>query len=158
MRVVQLLPELAQLRMDGMLFENAAAEEGMMPEGNDARICMLGQIFLQPQIFFRTCVTTPKARCRAVRIQGDDVPHAERETVITLLRGTGLSAPIFKVRRTVLRTVVLVVARSWVRSILKAPPSFVIAVGELRVRAFFIGQITRSKDLAGNLLNKFCRR
>ena len=71
---VEIPPEFPQLWMNGMTFEHAAAEERVMPVGEDASVGMRCQVLTQPLLLRRAVGATAQALCAAIRVQRHDVP------------------------------------------------------------------------------------
>src|SRR5260221_13100188 len=144
--------------MDGVAFQDSTAVKRVVTERDNAGFGMLGEILLQPCILGRAGGTAPQARCGAICVQRNDVPDSEIKAVVTPFRRSRLYAPIVEIGRAVFRTVELVIAGRWVRSILEASPGFVVAILELLGRTLFIPQVACWENLAGNVLDQFCRR
>src|SRR5450631_1372234 len=136
MCAVQVLPQLYEFRMNGVSLKQAAAEQGVMAVRDDAGIGMLAKIAAQPSFLRRALAAAAHTRGAAIRIQRDDVPHAEVVTVIALVRRTCQSAPVFEIFSGC--RAVLVVSQRWPGPILEAPPGGSVTVAEIRRGAIFV--------------------
>src|SRR5215467_4242943 len=139
-----------------MAAKHSAAVKRVMTEGHQAGVRMLGQILFQPLLLGRTHAAPAHSRRDAIRIQRNDVPVSKVKTVVTLLGRARLCAPIGKISGAG-GEVVLMVAGSWLRTILEAAPSRSIAIAKLGCRPAFVCQVSCRKDRAGNVLNELRR-
>ena len=137
-----------------MLPENSAAVQGMMSIRRNTRIPMRFKIIVEPKFLRRSFAATPHSRCRAIRIQHHDVPHAEIVTVITFARFSGLLAPILKIRRRS-RIRILMISQRRPRAILEFAPGRSLAIFELGRASMFVSQITGREHRSGNFLDEF---
>jgi hypothetical protein len=62
MRGVQILHNLFEFGMHGVLPEDSTAEKRVMAVGDDAGARVLAEILLQPRLFGRACGATAEAR------------------------------------------------------------------------------------------------
>src|SRR5215469_8347022 len=115
--------------MLGMPREQAAAEQRVVPIGNNAGVWMRGQVFFKPGFFRGALAATAESPHAAVRVEHDNVPRPQFVAVITLSRLTCLFAPIPEIP--ISRGAILVISRGWPRTRFKPPPGRAIAVQEL---------------------------
>src|SRR5579862_2517765 len=140
--------------MHGVLAINSAAEERVMAERDDAGTGVLAEVLLQPHFFRRSGTATAKTRRAAVRVECDNVPHPEVETIVALAGWPGSIAPIPKIISRLGRSV-FVITKSWVSSALETAPGLAVAVVEFGRVAVLISKIARGEDFSRNFLDEF---
>src|SRR6266581_6380678 len=125
---IQVCPELKQLGMHRMPLEDAAAEQRMVPVGQNAGIGMFAKVFLQPHPLLRVLVATAHVPKAAIRVQHYNVPRAQIITVVALARRSRSRAPILKISvGSRSRNAIFMVPQSRPRTLLKSSPSRVVA-------------------------------
>src|SRR5271168_5111223 len=140
--------------MDGVLLANAAAEQGMVSESNDASIGMSREIRFEPDLFRRTGCASAEPLRVAVGIHGNDVPAAQVKTVIAFAGWAGLGSPILKVGRRG-RLVVFVISEGRLGALSKFPPGCVVAILEVCGAAVLVGQIPCGENSSWDFFKQF---
>ena len=76
---------------------SAGTVQGNMPISHGAQVRVGSKVGLQPFVLRRSC--TASASISAVRIQGDDMPGSNVETIVTLSNRAGSRAKVLEVAR-----------------------------------------------------------